>query len=215
MKLKCTQCGAFIAVTSPDAYVTCSYCDARAEVTGFTGQSFLHRPVLSEEDAVRLFPSGSVASASVYWFPYNPSDLSVIFTQPYPEMEEYTPPSADRRMWEEKSAEGSVIPVDPDLVGEEGVIYHPFWMLTDSSSGQGIMVDAVSGVVIGASSEAPLSSNFNPFRTAAKAFAVAVIPALIIFFLLRELSLFWASVAGMAAAVFAPDLWDRIHRSEK
>ncbi len=210
MKLKCTQCGAFIAVTSPDAYANCSYCGARAIITGFTGQSYLHRPVLSKQDAIRLFPVGGVASASIYWFPYDPEDLSSVFTQPYPEMEKYVPPAADRRIWDEQSAQGKVIPVDPDLIGEQGVIYHPFWVLIDSSSGQGSIVDAVSGKILGDSPES--SRKFDPFYWAFRAFGLGVLPALLVFFLLRNISIFWASVLGMAAAVYAPDIWNRLRR---
>ncbi len=210
MKVKCTQCGAFIAVTSPDAYANCSYCGARAIIKGFTGQSYLHRPVLSEQDAIRLFPVGEVASASIYWFPYDPEDLSSVFTQPYPEMEAYVPPAADRRIWDEQSARGKVIPVDPELIGEQGVIYHPFWVLIVSSSGQGFIVDAVSGKIPGARPEP--SVKFDPFYWAFRAFGLGVIPSLLIFFLLRNLSIFWASVLAMAAAVYAPDIWNRLRR---
>lgn len=211
MKLECTQCGAFIAVTSPDAMAECSYCGAMAVVTGFTGQSFLHRPVLSAQDAERLFPAGSVASAVLYWFPYDPADLSRVFTQPYPEMEEYTPPAADRRVWEDDPS-GTVIAVDPDLAGGEGVIYHPFWIVLDSASGQGTIVDAVSGIAVTPRGKATEQAEFDPYRSAISSFALSVIPASLVFFLLRDLSVFWAAVFGMAAAIFSPDLFRRISR---
>jgi hypothetical protein len=35
-------------------------------------------------------------------------------------------------------------------------------------------------------------------------------PALLVFFLLRGVSVFWAAVFGMASAVFAPDLWKKL-----
>ena len=214
MKLKCTQCGAFIAVTSPDAYVNCLYCGARAVVAGFTGESYLHRPVLSKQDAVRLFPVGAVASVSIYWFPYDPDSLVAVFTQPYPEMENYLPPAADRRIWEEQSAVGNVIPVDPDLIGEQGVIYHPFWVVIASPSGQGFIVDAVSGKIVSATPEPSGKKKFDPFYWAFRAFGLGLLPALLVFFLFRNFSIFWASVMGMAAAVYAPGLWNRI-RGEK
>ncbi len=210
MKLKCTQCGAYIAVTSPDAYVTCAYCGARAVVSGFTGQSFLHRKVLSREDVTRLFPPGAVSSASVYWFPYDPGTLERVFTQPYSEMEDYSPPSADRRIWNESEISDTIIPVDPDLIGEQGVIYHPFWVVINSSTGQGTIVDGVSGTVVGNPEKPSGSSGFNPYRESVKAFTTGIIPAVLIFFLLKGVSIFWASVLGMAAAVFAPSILDRI-----
>lgn len=211
MKLKCTQCGAFIAVTSPDAYVSCSYCGARAVVSGFSGESYLHRPALSEEDVIRLFPRGETVSSSVYWFPYDPVSLSRVFTQPFAEMENYIPPAADRRIWEEGSSVGRIIPVDPDLIGDMGVVYHPFWVVI-ISTGQGVIVDAVSGRIISASAEAPEGKKFDPFYWAFRAFGIGIIPALAVFFLLRRVSIFWASVLGMGAAVYAPGLWSRIRR---
>lgn len=210
MKLECTQCGAQIAVTSPDAFASCAYCGAKAVVKGFSGGSFFHRPVLTAREATRKFPPGEVASVSLYWFPYDPDSLAGVFTQPYPEMEGYTPPSADRRVWESQSAEGTVIPPDPDLTGESGVIYHPFLVVLSASSGQGTMVDAVSGVIPGKAPSAVSPEGFDPLRESLKAFFRGVVPALVIFFLLRGVSLFWAAVTAMAAAIFIPELLPRI-----
>ncbi len=209
MKMKCTQCGAFIAVTSPDAFAHCSYCGARAVITGFSGESFLHRPVLTEEDARRLFKAGEALSATIYWFPYAPSSLAPAFTQAFPEMDEYSPPAGDRRIWEESSASGTVIPADPDLVGDGGVVYHPFWVV-QTASGRGYIIDGVSGGMV---SDPPVSAGsvpFDPYREAIKAFAISVLPACGVFFLLRNLSIFWAAVLGMAAAVFSPGLLARL-----
>lgn len=215
MKLQCKQCGAFIAVTSPDAYVSCSYCSAKAVVDGFTGTSFLHRSALAEEDVLRLFASGSIASISLYWFPYDPDSLQRVFTQPYSEMENYSPPSADRRIWNESEVKGTVVPVDPDLVGEKGVIYHPFWVAINASTSQGTMVDAVSGRKLGdSSSPGPLSS-FDPVKVALSAFWISLVPALLVFFIFKGLSVFWASVFGMASAIFAPGLWLKLVKGEK
>ena len=215
MKVKCRQCGAGLAVTTPDAYLNCPYCGARAVVSGFTGQSFLHRPVLSRDDAERLFPPGSVSSASVYWFPFDPGTLERVFTQPYAEMESYSPPSADRRLWEGNEQDGTVIPVDPDLTDGEGVIYHPFWVIIRSSSGQGIIVDAVSGTLVGSETSGVSPSDFSPYRESVRAFLTGIIPAVLVFFILKGVSLFWASVAGMAAAVFSPGLLDRLRGQDR
>jgi len=215
MKLECTQCGAVIAVTSPDAYVNCTYCGAKAVISGFRGQSFLHRPVLNEEDAVRLFPPGGIASISIYWFPYDPDSMERVFTQPYAEMVAYSPPSGDRRVWDEGEVSGTVIPVDPDLAGDQGVLFHPVWVAINGITGQGTLVDAVSGRMIGESPGRDGSGSIKPVEESIKAFATGVVPALIIFFLLRGLSLFWASVLGMAGAIFAPDLWQRLRRGGK
>lgn len=215
MKLECRQCGAAIAVTSPDAYVTCSYCGARSIVSGFTGQSFLHRPVLTEQDLLRQFPAGAVVSVSMYWFPYDPESFEKVFTQPYPEMESYRPPSGDRRIWNGSSQGETVIPVDPDLAGEHGVVFHPVWVAISGSSGQGTLVDGVSGRLIGQPQAGSLKESVNPVEESLRAFAAGVVPALVIFFVLKGLSLFWASVLGMAAAIAAPDLLDRIKRGRR
>lgn len=210
MKLQCKQCGALLAVTSPDAYISCPYCGARAIVDGFTGASFLHRPVLNEKDVLRLFRSGNVSSASLYWFPYDPDSLMRVFTQPYTEMENYSPPSADRRVWNESEVEGRIVPVDPDLVGDTGVIYHPFWVVISASTAQGTMVDGVSGRKLGESTGSTEENLFDPVREAVSAFLISVVPALLVFFLLRGLSVFWASVFGMASAILAPGLWRKV-----
>ncbi|RKZ03377.1 hypothetical protein DRQ21_06005 [Candidatus Fermentibacteria bacterium] len=210
MKLQCRQCGALLAVTSPDAYISCPYCGARSVVSGYDGASFLHRPSLNREDVLRLFEPGAVATASLFWFPYDADSLSRVFTQPYTEMENYTPPSADRRLWNESEAEGKVVPVDPQLLEEGGVVYHPFWVVISTATAQGTMVDAVSGVKLGEAAGASPGSLFDPSREALSAFLIGIGPALLVFFLLRGVSIFWASVFGMASAIFAPDLWKKL-----
>jgi len=210
MKLQCRQCGALLAVTSPDAYISCPYCGARSVVSGYDGASFLHRPSLSEEDVLRLFEPGAVATASLFWFPYDAESLSRVFTQPYAEMEDYSPPSADRRLWNESEVQGKVVPVDPQLLGEGGVVYHPFWVVISTATAQGIMVDAVSGGKLGEVAEPSAGRVFNPSREALSAFLIGTGPALLVFFLLRGVSIFWASVFGMASAIFAPDLWKKL-----
>jgi hypothetical protein len=171
--------------------------------------------VLSEKDLLRLFPAGAVASASLYWFPYDPESLERVFTQPYPEMGSYHPPSGDRRIWDGSSLGETVIPVDPDLAGEHGVVFHPVWVAINGSSGQGALVDGVSGRFIGESQSSSVKGNIKPVDESLRAFTTGVIPALLIFFLLKGLSLFWASILGMAAAIAAPDLWDRIKRGRR
>jgi len=212
VKLRCTQCGALLAVTSPDAYITCPYCGARAVVSGYTGVNFLHRPALDKSDALRLFSAGSMATASLYWFPYDPDTLSRVFTQPYAEMEHYSPASADRRVWDESEVDGTstIVPVDPELVGESGIIYHPFWVVISASTSQGTMVDGVSGRKLGESNVSSKENSFNPVHEAFSSFLISVAPALLIFFLIRGLSVFWASLLGMAVAILAPGLLQRI-----
>ncbi|MCK5131625.1 MAG: hypothetical protein KAR40_05675 [Candidatus Sabulitectum sp.] len=215
MKLQCKQCGALLAVTSPDAYISCSYCGARSVVDGYTGTSFLHRPALDEEDVLRLFGSGIVASVSLYWFPFDPDTLVRVFTQPYAELENYSPPSADRRVWNESEVEGTVVPVDPELAGDTGVIYHPFWVVISASTAQGTMVDGVSGRKPGESADSGGENLFDPVREALSAFLIGVCPALLVFFLLKGLSVFWAPVFGMASAILAPGLWRKLIREAR
>ncbi len=210
MKLQCKQCGALLAVTSPDAYISCPYCGARAVVDGYSGSSFFHRPALEEKDVFRLFDPGSVASVSLYWFPYDPDTLARVFTQPYAEMENYSPPSADRRIWDESEVEGTTVPVDPELVGDAGVIYHPFWVAISSSTAQGTMVDGVSGSKLGESPDYSGEASFSPLQEALSAFLTGVAPALLVFFLLKGLSVFLASVLGMVSAFLAPGLWRKL-----
>ncbi len=214
MKLQCKQCGALLAVTSPDAYITCLYCGSRSVVAGYRGNNFLHRPALNKDDVLRLFSSGSVASVSLYWFPYDPDTLHRVFTQPYAEMEHYSPPSSDRRIWDEAEAEGTIVPVDPDLVGEAGVLYHPFWIAINAASALGTIVDGVSGRIPGAPANSDGQSSFDPLREALSAFKIAVVPTLLVFFLLKGVSVFWASVLGMTSAILAPRLLKKLTSRE-
>lgn len=210
MKLQCKQCGATLAITSPDAFVCCPYCGAKAVVSGYTGANFLHRPVLDEKDVIRLYPSGSVASVSLYWFPFDSDTLNGVFTQPYTEMENYLPPSADRRVWDEATVQGKIIPVDPDLLGDSGVVYHPFWVAISASTFQGAMVDGVTGRKLGESAKSGKEHLLDPTKEALSAFLTGVVPTLIVFFLLlKVVSVFWASLFGMASAILVPVFWDK------
>lgn len=210
MKLQCKQCGAAIAVTSPSAYISCPYCGAKAAITGFSGTSFFHKVTISEKEVFRLFEPGTIASVSLYWFPFDQTSRKRIFTQPYPELENYLPPSASKGVWNSDETEGDIIPVDPDLIDDSAVVYHPIWVAMNSSSSQGLMVDAVSGRRLGVMPEESGKISFNPLQTALKAFLISIIPTLVIFFLLKNFSIFWASVFGMASAVVAPGLWKRL-----
>jgi len=210
VKLQCKQCGAAIAVTSPGSYISCPYCGAKAVITGFSGTSFFHRITLSEKEVLRLFKPGTIASTSLYWFPYKQSPYKRVFTQPYPELENYLPPSASRGVWNSDEIEGNIIPIDPELLDDSGVIYHPIWVAISSSSSQGLMVDAVSGQKLGLIPDENGTVSFNPFQTAKKAFFISIIPALFFFFILKNFSVFWASALSMVSAVIAPGLWTRI-----
>lgn len=210
MKLQCKQCGAAIAVTSPGSYISCPYCGAKAVITGFSGTSFFHRVTISEKEVLRLFEPGTIASTSLYWFPFDQNSRKRVFTQPYPELENYLPPSASKGVWNGDETIGDIIPIDPELIDESGVIYHPIWVAINSSSSQGLMVDAVSGRKLGLMPKERCKISFNPLHTAVKAFLVSIIPTLVIFFLLKNLSIFWASVFGMVSAVIAPGLWKKL-----
>jgi len=212
MKLQCKQCGALIAVTSPDAFACCRYCGANSIVDGFAGTSFLHRPSLDENDVLRLFAPGEVSSVSLYWFPFDPDTMKKIFTQPYPEMDDYSPPSADRRVWDESEVEGEIVPVDPELIGKGGAVYHPFWVAINAATAQGTIVDGVAGTKLGEISGSSGKPGFSPAREALSAFLAGVVPAFLFFFLIRGISVFWASVFGMASAIVAPGLRDRIRK---
>lgn len=212
MKLQCKQCGALLAVTSPDAYISCTYCGAMAVVQGFTGTSFLHRPALDEQDVLRLFNSGSIASLSLYWFPFTQDTLERVFTQPYAEMENYSPPSSDRRVWNESEIAGTIVSVDPDLIRDSGIVYHPIWVAISATTAQGTMVDGVSGRKLGDSTGSFGKKVFDPAREALSAFLVGVVPALLIFFLLKGVSVFWASLLGMASAILAPGVWKKLRK---
>jgi DNA-directed RNA polymerase subunit RPC12/RpoP len=163
MKINCAQCGAEHIVIESDFFLRCPYCDARIVVDPPADTPKLVMASVTEEYVKRLFPLGMVISLEKKYFPYYEADQSLrgktlisCFSQPWQELEDYSPPAGDRRVFDESIAEPcEFIPFDRDKIDESSVriVFHPFYivMLKLEGYSEGVLVDAVSGLFLGES----------------------------------------------------------------
>jgi DNA-directed RNA polymerase subunit RPC12/RpoP len=212
MKARCTQCGASLRVMETDFYLRCPYCEANVVVRDTGKMPSVVVPVLDATAVERLFPPGAVESLAVRFFPYVLRDgsLTPVFSQPYDELTTYVPPGGDRQVWDDDDLEPeSVIPFDPDLQGEEDrVVYHPFYLVMQRGSGysSGILVDGVSGLVLGdPSGEGEASGPARSRDTALRALAVGIVPSALVFIIASsgETGIFGGALFATAAATAA------------
>ncbi len=150
-------------VIESDFFIRCPYCDARIVVDPPAGTPKLVMPSVSSEHVKRLFPPGMVISLEKKYFPYYETDQSLkgktlisCFSQPWQKLEDYSPPAGDRRIFDESIAEpDEFIPFDRDQIDEASVriVFHPFYivMLKLEGYSEGVLVDAVSGQLLGES----------------------------------------------------------------
>lgn len=160
MKVQCTQCGAEQVVLESDFFLRCPFCDASILVDPPKDTPAIVKPSVSEEYIKRLFPSGSVKSMEINYFPYlentagSGGGLQPCFNQPWQELEDYTPPAGDRQVFDAGMAEpDQIIPFDRDSEDDVPgrIVFHPFYvvMLKMEGYSEGLLVDAVSGKTIG------------------------------------------------------------------
>lgn len=205
MKINCTQCGAEHMVIESDFFLRCPYCDARIVVDPPADTPKIVMASVSTEYVERLFPPGMVISLDKKYFPYYEEDQSLTgktliscFSQPWQELEGYTPPAGDRRVFDKSIAEPcEFIPFDRGKIDEVSVriVFHPFYivMLKLEGFSEGVLVDAVSGQLLGespvlydtASKEMELQKLF--FLTLVAGLAVSI-PA---FLLLKNMDVSW------------------------
>lgn len=212
MKTRCTQCGGTVEITGPDALARCSWCGAVARLESYSG-SFHHVPVLSPEQAERLFPKGSLHPPVLMWFPYlrRGSRLVKAFSQPYPSLEEYEPPSGDLRPWPGSGQpDGEIIPGD---ASGEDLIYHPFYALAFRDSPDGLLLDAVSGVPAGLPSPGEAGGGESPGRILLWAFLMGLIPSVLVYLLLRKVSPVLAVMAAAPVAYVAAVFLRKLRRN--
>jgi DNA-directed RNA polymerase subunit RPC12/RpoP len=190
MKVRCTQCGASLRVLGTDFYLRCPYCEASVVVRETGIMPSIVDPVMDTAGVERLFPPGIVESTAVRFFPYvlREGEEAPVFSQPFDELTGYVPPAGDRKVWDDDLVEPeSLIPVSPDLAGEdEAVVYHPFFlvMLRGSGFSSGVLVDGISGRILG--DYGPTPENTKPERsrdTALRALAVGIVPSALVFIL--------------------------------
>lgn len=228
MKINCTQCGAEQVVIESNFFLRCPYCDARIIVDPPENTPALVEPSVSEEYVRRLFPSGMVSSAKVKFFPYletgifSDREIQCCFSQPWQELEGYLPPSGDKKVFDESLAEpDQLIPFDRDMAEESSgrVIFHPFFvvMLNLEGYSEGLLVDAVSGKVIGEPpvTEEQNNSGKNLYRTFFKNLAVGLVFTIPVYFLTNDLneswlSLIWTFLVIIPLAVAFFYFWNRV-----
>jgi len=162
LRISCSQCGAEHTVLESEFYLRCPYCDATILVNPPENTPVLVAPEVTAEEASRLFPAGTVSSVEIRYFPYLEGDenqgLSPCFSQPWSELDGYTPPAGDRRLFDSSLTDPELlIPFDRDMEETGGrIVYHPFLilMLRMEGYGEGVLVDGVSGRLLG---ESPLA----------------------------------------------------------
>lgn len=207
MRINCTQCGAEQVVIESDFFLRCSYCDARIIVDPPENTPALVESSVSEEFARRLFPSGMVSSVEMKYFPYletgasSSREIQPCFSQPWQELEDYIPPSGDRKVFDESLAEpDQLIPFDRDMAEESSgrVIFHPFYIVMLNLEGyrEGILVDAVSGKIIGESPVTEGQGNIekNLYRIFFITLAAGLVITFPVYFLSINLNEFWSSI---------------------
>ncbi len=206
MKINCTQCGAEQVVIESNFFLRCPYCDARIIVDPPENTPALVEPSVSEEYARRLFSSGMVSSVEIKFFPYletgTSSDRKIqhCFNQPWQDLEDYLPPSGNMKVFDESLVEpDQLIPFDRDMAEESSgrVIFHPFYvvMLKLEGYSEGLLVDAVSGKVIGEqpATKEQADSGKNLYRTFFLTLAAGLVFTLPVYFLTKDLDEVWLS----------------------
>jgi len=207
MKINCTQCGAEQVVIESNFFLRCPYCDARIIVDPPENTPALVEPSVSEEYVRRLFPSAMVSSVETKFFPYLETGISSdrkllrCFNQPWQELEDYLPPSGDMKVFDESLAEpDQLIPFDRDMAFDSSgrVIFHPFFVVMLNLEGydEGLLVDAVSGMVIGEPpvTEEQKDSGQNLYRMFFLTLAAGLVLTIPIYFLTNDLDESWLSL---------------------
>jgi len=179
VKVACTQCGARHAVIDSDFFLSCPFCSARMVVNPPAHAPVMVAPAVDPGEASRLFPPGVASSVALRYFPYLEEEglpLRPCFSQPWSELDRYVPPAGDRRMFDESSAEpGQLIPFDRERVDEGSgrIIFHPFFvvMLALDGYSEGVLVDGVSGRLLGPS---PTAGSTGRSRSLRRLFLLAL-----------------------------------------
>ena len=194
-------------VIESDFFLRCPYCDARLIVDPPVNTPALVENAVTEEYVRRLFPSSLVTSVELKYFPYLESGISSnrvlkpCFNQPWQELEDYIPPSGNRKYFDESLAEpDQLIPFDRDMAAESDgrIIFHPFYivLMKLEGYGEGLLVDAVSGKIIGDSPAAKEQNDSigNLYRTFLITLAAGFVFAVPIYSLSKDLNQYWLSM---------------------
>lgn len=150
MKINCSQCGADLPVLEKDFYLRCPYCEATIFIRLPSETISLTKVLVSRSEAMRPFSREEVSNMELLYFPYRERDgkMRPAFNQPVKELEIYTPPMGDKRVFspDDVSPE-SLIPFERESDSESGIVYHPFYRVSVFSDGfkKSVFIDGVSG----------------------------------------------------------------------
>jgi hypothetical protein len=199
-----------------DFFLMCPFCDARIVVNPPANTPVMVVPSVNPEDAARLFPPGAVSSTALRYFPFleenGGSGLRPCFSQPWSEMDGYTPPAGDRRLFDESLADPEqILPFDREMevAGKGRIVFHPFLvvMLRLEGYDEGVLVDGVSGKLLGGSplDRSPQEPGRSLFRLFLSFLAAGLAAALSVFFIVEALNAGRtpAAVAALLAAALA------------
>ncbi|MCK7510200.1 MAG: hypothetical protein MZV70_43280 [Desulfobacterales bacterium] len=108
------------------------------------------------------------------------------FSQPYPALDSYEPPSGDLRPWPGSAgAGGEIVPLDRS---DGRLVYHPFYAVTMGATGEGLLLDGVSGGVVGAEGTVGAPPAEEPRRVFFDSLLVAVVPSALLYLVFHRVS---------------------------
>lgn len=204
MRVECTQCGGVLDVRGPGSLARCSWCGALSRYS-WEGGVFFHEPALDQEQVTRQFPPGDILQPSLMWFPYmlRGSQLEKAFSQPYPTLENYIPPSGELRPWPEGGdPRGETVPSE---CLEGRLVYHPFYLVTVTATGEGMLLDGVSGGVPGRG-EPERAGTSDVRGLFFRSLLAALLPSIVVYLSVRQVSpvlaVLLSAPAGYWAATF-------------
>jgi len=201
MRVECTQCGGVLDIRGPGSLARCSWCGALSRFS-WEGGVFFHEPALDGEKVARLFPPGKVLQPSLMWFPYvlHGSRLGKAFSQPYPALDDYVPPSGELRPWPEGGdPRGETVPSE---CLEGRLVYHPFYSVTITATGEGMLLDGVSGRVPGHGE--PVGSGGPDFEGIFfRSLLAGILPSIVFYLSLRSISPVLAVIVSACAGYWA------------
>lgn len=207
MRVECTQCGGVLDIRGPGSLARCSWCGALARHS-WEGGVFFQEPALSAEQVARLFPPGEISPPSMMWFPYilRGSRLERAFSQPYPALDAYLPPSGELKPWpEEGDPRGGMVPSD---MRDGTLVYHPFYSVTIAATGEGMLLDGISGKEPGRVGVAG-SVNRDSGGLYIRSLLAGVLPAIVIYLSVHRVSPVLAVLLSAPAGYWAATFLER------
>jgi DNA-directed RNA polymerase subunit RPC12/RpoP len=169
MKVRCSQCGASLAVLEREFYLRCPHCGARNLLRSPGESTLLVLPAKTEDQIRRLFPAGADLRTELRFYPYREvaGHLQPFYNHPVPELAGYVPPAGAATIFSEDAVDpDDLIPMAEEPSGSR-VVFHPFYVVysTDTTTESAIHIDAVSGLRPGPGAGPGGSGAFPPSRS--------------------------------------------------